>query len=213
MRRSPSCHAQCFSNCERFMLGGETQALIIKTMIAAASEIAPSVYKHCHRHAAYELFGCDILLDRHLKPWLLEVNVSPSLMASSPLDLRIKGMLLADALHLVGQFHKLRKTDKAHITTNFLQQSLRGQERWRQTHDVGSIALQNLTEDDFRLMLEVEDEWARRGHFKLLYPVKETVSQFLPLFESARFYNTLLARCVQTALLLSDCLDAVSVRC
>ena len=38
----------------------------------------------------FEVFGFDVLLDAHLKPWLLEVNVSPSLSSSSPLDKNIK---------------------------------------------------------------------------------------------------------------------------
>jgi hypothetical protein len=33
---------------------------------------------------------------------LLEVNVSPSLMGSSPLDLAIKGQLMTDVFHVVG---------------------------------------------------------------------------------------------------------------
>lgn len=50
----------------------------------------------------FEVFGFDILLDHHLKPWLMEVNVSPSLSSSSPLDKKIKSMLMSDAFHLVG---------------------------------------------------------------------------------------------------------------
>lgn len=38
----------------------------------------------------YELFGFDVMMDKALKPWLLEVNISPSLMGSSPLDRKIK---------------------------------------------------------------------------------------------------------------------------
>jgi tubulin polyglutamylase TTLL5 len=37
-----------------------------------------------------------------LNPWLLEVNLSPSLNCDSPLDQRIKGNLIADLLTLSG---------------------------------------------------------------------------------------------------------------
>ena len=43
-----------------------------------------------YRTNCYELFGCDVMLDSRLNPHLLEVNVSPSLMGSSPLDKKIK---------------------------------------------------------------------------------------------------------------------------
>ncbi len=48
------------------------------------------------------MYGFDILLDSKLKPWLLEVNISPSLSSSSPLDKKIKTMLICDTLNLVG---------------------------------------------------------------------------------------------------------------
>jgi len=50
--------------------------------------------------ACFELLGFDILIDNQLNPWLLEVNLSPSLNCDSPLDQRIKGELIADLLSM-----------------------------------------------------------------------------------------------------------------
>ena len=55
-----------------------------------------------HRSNCYELLGYDILLDANLNPWLLEVNLSPSLAFDSPLDLKIKANLIKDTLNLIG---------------------------------------------------------------------------------------------------------------
>lgn len=48
------------------------------------------------------MFGFDIIIDQQLKPWILEVNVSPSLNASSPMDKKIKSQLVCQTLELVG---------------------------------------------------------------------------------------------------------------
>ena len=49
----------------------------------------------------FELLGFDIILDRNLKPWLLEVNHSPSFTTDSPLDFRIKHRLIKETLELL----------------------------------------------------------------------------------------------------------------
>ncbi|VDD82538.1 unnamed protein product, partial [Mesocestoides corti] len=58
--------------------------------------------------AAFEILGFDILLDVELKPWLLEVNRSPSFGVDQDLDLRVKSGLLRDTLSLLN----IRLSDK-----------------------------------------------------------------------------------------------------
>ena len=47
--------------------------------------------KHC-----FELYGFDVLLDDTLKPWLIEINASPSMTANTPSDYDTKRGLLED---------------------------------------------------------------------------------------------------------------------
>lgn len=54
-----------------------------------------------HDAAAFELFGYDVLIDENLQPWLIEVNATPSLGASSEEDHRLKSQLVADVLDIV----------------------------------------------------------------------------------------------------------------
>ena len=59
-----------------------------------------------NKSCCFEIYGFDVIIDSKLRPWILEVNVSPSLSSSSALDKQIKTMLLSDSLYLIG-FHLL----------------------------------------------------------------------------------------------------------
>jgi len=84
--------------------------VMIKTLISQEPHIINTMGRFTkHKNVCFELYGFDILLDSRLKPWLLEVNISPSLSSSSPLDKRIKSVLICDTLNLVGTFPYDRK--------------------------------------------------------------------------------------------------------
>lgn len=77
--------------------------VIIKAIIAGENHILNGVRKYCtHRSNCYELYGFDIIIDSDLKPWLLEINLSPSLTSDSTLDHKIKSNLISDMFNLIG---------------------------------------------------------------------------------------------------------------
>ena len=77
--------------------------VIIKSLIAVEPHIVNNYNRFTkHKNAWFEVYGFDVLLDYKLRPWILEVNVCPSLSSSSYLDKKIKTMMLWDVFHWVG---------------------------------------------------------------------------------------------------------------
>ncbi|KAM4713213.1 putative tubulin polyglutamylase TTLL2 [Anableps anableps] len=63
-----------------------------------------------------ELFGFDILIDSKFKPWLLEVNHSPSLTLDCQTDLSVKKGLISDLVDLMNYTPTDSLRDRAHQT-------------------------------------------------------------------------------------------------
>ena len=68
--------------------------LVLKSLVAVDDVVA-------HQPCAFEVFGYDVLLDADLRPWLLEVNASPSLARENALDCRVKEAVLRDTVRLL----------------------------------------------------------------------------------------------------------------
>ena len=60
--------------------------LCIKTLMAVEPEITTAMRVTKHKGQCFEIYGFDVIIDQNMKPWLLEVNVAPSLSSSSPFD-------------------------------------------------------------------------------------------------------------------------------
>lgn len=75
--------------------------LVVRTILVGENGIS-HIIRHtlASKYSCYELFGFDVLLDENLVPWLLEVNISPSLHIELPLDQHVKGPLVQSVLNI-----------------------------------------------------------------------------------------------------------------
>ncbi|XP_072343625.1 uncharacterized protein [Scyliorhinus torazame] len=86
-------------------LWNSIEDVIIKTILAAYPVLKHNYLtcfpNHISGSACFEILGFDILLDQTLKPWLLEVNHSPSFTTDSKLDQEVKDNLLNDTFCMI----------------------------------------------------------------------------------------------------------------
>ncbi|KAG1683767.1 Tubulin polyglutamylase TTLL4 [Nymphon striatum] len=192
--------------------------IIIKTIISCEASVTGMMKRYVKtQFNCYELFGFDIMLDEKLKPWLLEVNISPSLHSNSPLDASIKGQLAKDLLNLAG-FHvpnRISENSKSALLTKLgfspersslchdkklYNYVLSAEERakifqFQQIHlTLGTTemsVLDNLTPDDIKHLMISEDELTRAGHFNRVYPSLHS-NKYHKYFEQPRYYDNLL---------------------
>eukprot|EP00117_Sycon_ciliatum_P018810 scpid36550/ scgid1439/ Tubulin polyglutamylase TTLL6; Tubulin--tyrosine ligase-like protein 6 len=84
----------------------DIEDVVIKTIISCHPVLKHS-YQVCFPqhpadcNACFEILGFDVMLDRDLKPWLIEVNHSPSYHTDQEMDRDIKEGLLFDALSML----------------------------------------------------------------------------------------------------------------
>ncbi|XP_060848060.1 tubulin monoglutamylase TTLL4-like [Rhopalosiphum padi] len=187
--------------------------LVVKTVISGESPMSQMCRSNLsNRYNAYELFGIDVLFDEYLKPWILEVNISPSLHSSSPLDLAVKGPLVRDLMNMVG-YHIPNKMsysthnallnmlgvksplcyDKRLYTLNLSAKEKEKQEYFTNVKSrveyIDSI-LDDLLPDDIRHLILYEDELTQSGSFKKVFPSTSSF-EYHQYFDGSRYYNML----------------------
>ncbi|KAE9524189.1 hypothetical protein AGLY_015434 [Aphis glycines] len=188
--------------------------LVVKTVISGESPMSQMCQSNLsNRYNAYELFGIDVLFDEYLKPWILEVNISPSLHSSSPLDLAVKGPLVKDLMNMAGYHipNKMSRSthntllkmlgvkstlcyDKRLYTFNLSAKEKEKQEYFinmeSRAEYIDSI-LDDLLPDDIRHLIVYEDELTQIGSFQKVFPTTSSF-KYHQYFDSARYYNMLL---------------------
>ncbi|CAH2314928.1 tubulin polyglutamylase TTLL5 isoform X1 [Pelobates cultripes] len=147
-------------------LMSKIEDLVIKTIISAEDSIASACkLNFIHKRACFGVYGFDVLIDEHLNPWLLEVNVSPSLACEDPLNLKIKANLISDTLTLVGiECKDPQQMKKAGSTTS---------------QNIASKTRTNLLEEEVEIFQWVKEEDAeRRGGFTRIFPRRNTWKKY-----------------------------------
>ncbi|KAH9492090.1 Tubulin polyglutamylase ttll7 [Bulinus truncatus] len=81
--------------------------MIVRTLLVAQPHVLHA-YRMCRPgvpsgsdSVCFEILGFDIMIDRKLRPWILEINRSPSFGTDENLDYEIKSILLEDTIRLL----------------------------------------------------------------------------------------------------------------
>jgi len=163
-----------------------------------------------YSHNCFELYGFDVLVDQDLKPWLLEVNLSPSMQADSPLDWQIKSSLLSDSFNLVG-INKVTKQRLAEATRakskvvkvpgkppgpperrrrhrvsgrSVLRHQECEVEDEQDCEDLPSVPLGTLDVEELRSTANALLECTRNRNFIRLYPTRKAVRHYAVIVDS-----------------------------
>jgi tubulin polyglutamylase TTLL6/13 len=83
----------------------ELHDAIIKTLLLGHPLVAHQ-YRFCQpedemRNMCFHILGIDVMLDENCKPFVVEVNHTPSFVTDTPLDYHIKFSLIKDTLVLM----------------------------------------------------------------------------------------------------------------
>lgn len=163
-------------NIEELMLNIED--LIIKAILSCAQPIVSAVRMFVsHVTNCFELFGFDILIDDCLKPWLIEVNLSPSLGCESLLDGKVKASLLTDLLNMVG----LPVINPKPSQSASQSRPLSAGRRVNSSDYLGGkrVSLSSsLTAEESRIVRAAKGQFERRGGFVRVFPAPDSMQKY-----------------------------------
>jgi len=116
----------------------------------------------------FVLLGYDVLIDRTLKPWLLEINHLPSLIPHSELANELKRRMLADLFAIVDPMAKRAAQHDALARAIWAARGfeLQHQGGFASRHDVAAC-------------VRLDSELDVRGGFELVFPTDELVASIV----------------------------------
>ncbi|XP_017848429.1 tubulin polyglutamylase TTLL5 isoform X3 [Drosophila busckii] len=175
--------------CDTNLLMLNIEDLIIKAVLACAQTVISACRMFVPNVSnCFELYGFDILIDNTLKPWLLEVNLSPSMGVDSPLDTKVKACLITDLLTCVGipaygpeirSYYDCKNARhrspscQRRVETNESSSTLRCSKSKKKP-----AAMIPLTQEEQRILRSARQQYSRRGGFVRIFPTDDTMQRY-----------------------------------
>ncbi|XP_063719808.1 tubulin polyglutamylase ttll6-like isoform X2 [Symsagittifera roscoffensis] len=165
-------------------LKNDINDVMIKTLIAAHPVLKHN-YRTCFANhikgsACFEILGFDVLLDRKMRPIVLEVNHSPSFSTDSQLDRELKDNLVLDTLGLLNFSASDRKRCQEEERRRVQDRLLKTKSR-----DSRKQELDELLETTTQQMVKYELEHSS-GYYRIYPPLPDSglqESKYLKFFE------------------------------
>ncbi|KAJ9466623.1 hypothetical protein DIPPA_70209 [Diplonema papillatum] len=160
--------------------------VVVKTLLSVEDTVFMSTSAQVRSSSScFEVFGFDLLLDTAAQVHLLEVNIMPSLNTESPVDEKIKCSLVADLLTLVGVSSGPRRKEEF-VSRSRLKPVLPAEDCFP------NVFWEKLDGQQQQIIMDTEEEHARRGHFDRIFPNAFTYPLYRSFFASERPSNKLL---------------------
>lgn len=174
--------------CDTSELMLNIEDVIIKSIFSCSQSIVSACRMFVpHSNNCFELYGFDILIDNTLKPWLLEINLSPSLGVDTPLDAKVKSSLLCDLLTLTGipalsplsrvacdsKWNRLKSTTIRKISIDPV-----ASQASSKRFSIG------LSTEEARVVRNARTQYARRGGFVRIFPTGDSMQRYNMFLDS-----------------------------
>ncbi|EAY17696.1 Tubulin-tyrosine ligase family protein [Trichomonas vaginalis G3] len=168
------------------MIMEKLEHVTIMTVIAGMSEIRKYHEKLIpHRHASYEMYGIDIMLDDQMNPHFIEINISPSMSGlDSKLDQEIKFPLQLDLLRMARIIDCNPKLKNPCPAVDMIDQEWRETMTKKRVSDIqsGVDGWEDPNFGDLTMIRDYVEEQPILGGFRRVFPKRKTMDRFIPAF-------------------------------
>jgi len=155
------------------LLWEQIKEICVKTCLAVQPSLA-HIYNTCFHGANYgsscfEILGFDVMMDHAMKPWLIEVNHTPSFRTDTPFDMALKHGVISSTFKMVSYTVEELRRIREHVASSGLGMARKTKEQVREA------------DAEFRTVLSAlrnQFEEANAGdEFELCYPSPDAKQQ------------------------------------